>query len=218
MTEPEPARSRWARLAILGTASVHEAAGGIGALPAAIGPIWDGARLCGPARTVETPPGDNLWIHRALARCEPGEVLVVACGDGYEFGYWGDLLATAAVARGLGGLVIDGCVRDGDRLREVGLPTFGRGRSIRGTTKAPGGGGHDRPIRIGEVVVRPGDVVHGDGDGVVVVPAAALAEVVGAAEQRDDAEAAARRVLAAGTSTLEHYGWDDPPVAERRPT
>ena len=119
----------------LGAATLHEAAGRIGALPSAIKPVAPDMRVAGPAFTVHIPAGDNLWIHRALYEAAPGDVLVVSTSGGIEWGYWGDILNTAAIAQGLGGLVIDGGVRDVAGLSTMSLPVFSNGICLRGTIK-----------------------------------------------------------------------------------
>lgn len=191
-----------------GAATLHEAAGQRGALPSAIKPVAAGMRLCGAAVPVLSPPGDNLWLHRAIYLAQPGEVLVVDTGGAYEFGYWGEIMSHAAIARRLGGVVIDGCARDGALLAKLGLPVFARGLCIRGTAKKlDGRGALNQPIRIGDTVVAPGDLVLGDGDGVVVLPSAEVAEILAKARAREAKEEQIIRELAAGKSTLELYGW-----------
>ncbi|WP_068875903.1 MULTISPECIES: RraA family protein [unclassified Phenylobacterium] len=190
----------------LSAASLHEAARRAGALPAALKPVDPAMRLCGRALPVRCPAGDNLWIHRALADADPGEVLVVETGAGADFGYWGEIMATAAIARGLAGLVITGGVRDSLRLIELGLPTFSAAISIRGTLKNPAGAGAvGEPVRIGEVVVRRGDLVFGDADGVVVLDPETAAAAVPAAARRDADEAAILDQVRAGALTLDVY-------------
>jgi 4-hydroxy-4-methyl-2-oxoglutarate aldolase len=197
-----------AAAAAFGTATLHEAAGKIGALPAAIKPVAPSFRLCGPAFTVDGPGGDNLWLHRAIAAASPGDVLVAAVGDAFEFGYWGEIMSTAAHARGLAGLVINGCVRDGALLESIAFPVFARGLAIRGTGKDFGATGWlDAPLLIGDVVVAPGDLIVGDVDGVVALPATQVAKAILAARERERREAAVLERLRAGETTLEIYGW-----------
>lgn len=192
----------------LPTATLHEAGGRIGALPAAIKPVASGMRLAGPALTVHSPGADNLWLHRALDIARPGDVMVVHTSGVHEYGYWGEIMGTMAKARRLGGLVIDACVRDGALLAQLGFPVFCRGLAIRGTGKDFGAiGWLNAPVRIGEVVVEAGDLVVGDGDGVVVVPNARAAEVVDAGRKREATEAAILKRLEAGEATLDVYGW-----------
>src|SRR5258708_38002638 len=106
----------------LSAATLHEAAGQTGSRPSGIGAVSPEMQVCGPAMTVECAPFGNLWLHRALyVDSAPGSVLVVSVGDAYEAGYWGEILARAAQARGVAGLVIDGCVRDAPLLTEVGV-------------------------------------------------------------------------------------------------
>lgn len=192
----------------LPTATLHEAGGKIGALPSAIKPVAPSFRCCGPALTVHSPGGDNLWLHRALDIAQPGDVLVVYASGVYEHGYWGEIMTTMAKVRGLSGLVIDGCVRDGVLLEQVGFAVFSRGLCIRGTGKDYGAiGWLNEPVPIGDVVVSAGDLVVADGDGVVVVPRERAAQVVDAAQRREADEAAILRRLEAGESTMQVYGF-----------
>ncbi len=190
----------------VGAASIHEAAGRIGALPSRIRPIAQNMLVAGPAFTVRMPAGDNLWLHRALRSVRPGDVLVVDTQGGEEFGYWGEVMATAAVTAGVAGLVITGGVRDIMALKALGLPTFATGACIRGTGKDPDGDGAlGVSIAIGDVMVRPRDLVVGDADGVVVIPAARASAAIAAAADRDREEASILERLRAGASTMEIY-------------
>lgn len=134
----------------VGAATLHEASGQIGALPSAIKPIAPMMRLAGPAFPVATAAGDNLWLHRALTEAKAGDVLVAVADGHHEAGYWGGIMTASARVRGLSGLAIDGCVRDGDSITEAGFPVFARGLSIRATRKDPGARGSlGQPIIIG---------------------------------------------------------------------
>jgi 4-hydroxy-4-methyl-2-oxoglutarate aldolase len=130
-----PAAELVKRAKTFGTATLHEAGGKIGALPSAIKPMDPSFVISGPAFTVHSPPGDNLWLHRAIAIAKPGDILVVYTEGVYEHGYWGEIMSTAGNAAKLGGLVIDACVRDGALLGKVGFAVFARGLCIRGTGK-----------------------------------------------------------------------------------
>jgi len=190
----------------LSSATVHEAGGKIGVMPSAIKPVHPAFRVCGPAVTVQGPGGDNLWLHYAIYAAEPGDVLVVHCSGRYDHGYWGEVMSTAARARKLGGLVIDGCVRDYDLLGEVGFPIFARGLCIRGTAKdRQAAGWINAPTQFGDLTVNAGDLVIGDADGVVVVPQASAGEVVNASRKRDADELDICRRLEAGETTLAIY-------------
>jgi 4-hydroxy-4-methyl-2-oxoglutarate aldolase len=192
----------------LPAATLHEAGGRSGALPSAIKPVAPSFTVCGPALTVHSPPGDNLWLHRALDLARPGDVLVVHASGAHEHGYWGEIMTTMARARGLGGLVIDGCVRDGVLLERIGFPVFARGLCIRGTSKDYGATGWiGAPVRVGDVAVQPGDLVVGDGDGVVVIPRERAAQVVEKARRREADEARILERLSAGESTMAVYGF-----------
>ncbi|NMM03999.1 4-carboxy-4-hydroxy-2-oxoadipate aldolase/oxaloacetate decarboxylase [Paraburkholderia sp. RP-4-7] len=191
------------------SATLLEAANKLGALPSAIKPVSPAFRVCGPAVTVHSPPGDNLWLHRALVVAQPGDVLVVYTSDYYEAGYWGEVMSTAAKERGVAGLVIDGCVRDAELLARIGFPVFSRGLCIRGTTKDFAARGWiNHPLRIGDVAVRPGDLVVGDADGVVVLAQESIDATLRAASEREDTEAEILARIAAGELTLDIYGWN----------
>ena len=193
--------------AMLSSATVHEAGGKIGVMPPQIKPIHPQFRVCGPALTVHSPGGDNLWLHYAIYAAQPGDILVVHCAEHYEHGYWGEVMSTAAKARKLGGLVIDGGVRDFDLLGEVGFPVFARGLCIRGTSKDKQAiGWINAPTLFGNLTVHPGDLVIGDADGVVVVPQARAAEVIRASKSRDAQEIEICQRLEAGETTLDIYG------------
>ena len=204
---PEPALLIEA--AEISTATMHEAGGKIGALPSSIKPAAPGFEVCGPAYPVSGPAGDNLWLHRAIADAVAGDVLVAYLEDHYEAGYWGEIMSTAAKARGLGGLVIDACVRDGAILPEVGFPVFARGFCMRGTGKDFNGKGSlGTALSIGNILIEPGDLVRGDTDGVVVVPLLRIGEVNEKSRQRDAKETAVMDRLRGGETSLEIYGWD----------
>jgi hypothetical protein len=134
-----------------GAATVHEAAGADTMLPPEIRPIFPGAQVCGPAFPVDCGPGDNLWIHRALYLAPAGAVLVVSCGDAYEFGYWGEILSTAARERQLTGLVIDGGVRDVTALERIGFPGDVHAHLLRSVRALPesSAGAHRAVLRLG---------------------------------------------------------------------
>ncbi len=196
------------RAAAIATATLHEAAGKIGALPSAIKPVSPGFRLCGPAVTVHSPPADNLWLHRAIYAAQAGDILVVSVSGHYEAGYWGEVMSCAARARKLGGLVIDGCVRDGAILADFGFPVFSRGLCIRGTGKDFGARGWiNSPLLIEDIAIQPGDLIVGDTDGVVAIPRRQIEQTLGAAVARDQHEAEILKRLDAGERTLDIYGW-----------
>jgi 4-hydroxy-4-methyl-2-oxoglutarate aldolase len=194
----------------LDAATLHEAAGKIGVMPPAIKPVVAGFSLCGTAVPVQSPGGDNLWLHRALYAARPGDVLVVHVSGQHDHGYWGEVMSTAAKARGLEGLVIDGCVRDVTLLEQIGFPVFARGLCIRGTGKDFAAAGRiNAPTSFGEVTVHAGDLVVGDADGVVCIPRAQVPVVLDAARRRAAREAAdCERLASNSISTLALYGWE----------
>lgn len=192
----------------LPSATLHEASGKRGALPAAIKPVTPGFRICGAVVTVQAPGGDNLWLHRAIYAAQPGDVLVVSVGDAYEYGYWGEVMSTASQVRKLGGLVIDACVRDRVLLEQIGFPVFARGLSVQGTGKDFGARGWiNAPTRVGNTTVHAGDLIVGDEDGVVCVARQHAAQTIDAAHAREAAEADQLRRLKAGETTLGIFGW-----------
>jgi 4-hydroxy-4-methyl-2-oxoglutarate aldolase len=196
------------RAKAFGSATVHEAAGRIGALPSAIKPVNPGWRLAGPAFTVQCPAGDNLWIHRSLYLAAPGSVLVIFPSGGVEWGYWGDIMTNAAMAAGLAGLVIDGGVRDTAILDQMPFPIFSNGACIRGTIKDhQGTAAMAKPILIGDIVIQSGDLVVGDRDGVVSIPAARVDDVLVKSAEREADEAAKIARIVAGERTIDIYGW-----------
>ena len=189
-----------------GSATLHEAAGRTGNLPSIIKPVLSSFRLCGPAFTVHSPGRDNLWIHRAIYAASPGDILVVATGQSLEAGYWGEILNEAAMARGLGGLVIEGGVRDSAALARQNFPVFSTGLCIFGTGKDFGAKAWlNAPVRIGEVVIQGGDLVCGDGDGVVVISRDKLPETLAASAARETDEAQKIARIRAGERTVDLY-------------
>jgi 4-hydroxy-4-methyl-2-oxoglutarate aldolase len=194
-----------AELLDLGTATLYEASGLPCFLPAELRPVWPGAAVVGTALPVRAAAGDNLALHLAVEAAAPGEVLVVDAA-GSPHGYWGEVLTVAAQHRGVLGLVIDGGVRDTGHLESLGFPAFSRWTALAGTAKAdPGSIG--TPIRLGGAPVERGDVVVGDRDGVVVLPAARVAEIVEAGHQRVRQETDYLRRLRAGELTMDIYGF-----------
>lgn len=194
------AASEIAALAAFPTPTLYEGMGQIGAMPACIKPIYQGMKLSGSALTIRCKPGDNLAIHAAVAEAQPGDVLVVDHDGFMECGPFGDVLATACQAKGVAGLVIDGCVRDGQSLKDMGFPVFSRGLSMKGPGKYyPGEIGV--PIVCAGVAVCAGDIIIGDDDGVVVIPRAMTAQALKAAREREDKEDALKEKLKTGTTT-----------------
>ena len=202
-----PAQNLVQELADFETATVHEAYGGKGALSCDIKPIDPSGRVCGPAVTVSGRPGDNLILHKAIYVAEPGDVLVATVGGYTEAGPWGEIMTVAAQARRIAGLIIDGSVRDSSAIRRLRFPVFSRAISIKGTTKETLGL-INHPIQMGGIPIRPGDMVLGDADGVVVVAAADLTWVLEKCRQRRDKEEKVMEEIKRGKSTLELYGFD----------
>jgi len=202
MTHADITIAQLDRLKRLGTATIHEAQGQQGAVDPRIAALDPGMRLAGPALTVDIRPGDNLMIHYALTKARPGDVLVVDAKGFADAGPWGDVLTFAAQTIGLAGLVIDGAVRDASSIVEMGFPVFCRGVCIRGTNKQqPGRLGV--PLIVGGAGIRPGDIVVGDRDGLVVVAREQVAQVIEASEARERKEQRMREQLAGGATMVE---------------
>ncbi len=186
----------------LATATIHEASGRKGYIDYAIKPITGGLRICGPAFTVQCATGDNLMLHKALERAQPGDILVTNVGGAYDYGYFGDLMATIAIARKVGGLCIDGCIRDSAEIIESGFPVFARGFCIRGTVKATIGV-INYPTVFGGQTIFPGDLICGDDDGLVVIRFADLELVLEKAQARVAKEIEKAEALKSGVSSVE---------------
>ncbi|MCX5562448.1 4-carboxy-4-hydroxy-2-oxoadipate aldolase/oxaloacetate decarboxylase [Streptomyces sp. NBC_00038] len=197
---PDPALVE--QLSKYSSATIHEAQGRLGALGSSIKPVDHTMSLCGPAFTVRCAPRDNIMLQVAIAHARPGDVIVVSAGEYAEAGSFGDVLANACVTKGIGGLVTDTGVRDTLELRELGFPVFSHSVSIKGTVKETVGP-MAQPVLIGGELVRPGDVVRGDADGVVVVRREDAADVVGKSQDRVDAEAAYIAAYRSGKSVIE---------------
>ena len=193
-----------AALGSAGVATAHEAAGRVGLLGPAVLPRQEGVTIAGSAITVSCHPGDNLMIHAAVETCCPGDVLVVTTTSPSTDGMFGDLLATSLRARGVIGLVIDAGVRDIATLRAMGFPVWSRAVHAQGTVKASAGSVNVPVVAAGQVV-RGGDVIIADDDGVLALPVPAVERVAEAASKRLTAEESKREALAAGTLGVDLY-------------
>lgn len=204
MNRPVDEKAIMKALAQFDPATLHESAGRTGAVDPAIKPIVVGSSVVGRAFTARCLPGDNLAIHQAVAAAAPDDVLVVDVG-GHVGGYWGEVLTVAAQARGIRGLIIDGGVRDSVALKRRNFPVWARGVSILGMVKAtPGAIGGQ--ISCGGVLVRTGDYIVADNDGVVVIPHERLSEVLDGAQTRVEKENILMQRLQAGELTLDLLG------------
>lgn len=196
------------QLAPVGTATVHEAIGRRGYVGPHIVPIQQGARVAGTAVTVLSHPGDNGMIHAAVEQCQPGDVVVVASTAPSTHGGFGDLLASSLLHRGVRAFITDAGVRDTSDLREMGLPVWSQHVSCQGTVKNTPGS-VNVPIKFGETVINPGDIVCADDDGVVVVARAEAQWALEQSELRLENERASRAKLEGGELGLDFYGLRD---------
>lgn len=199
--EPVP---DYQRLRHLGVATLYEAAGRRGLVDIELQRIVPGSSASGPARTVFCGPGGNRAVHGVMERILPGEVLVLAVDQAVPVALVGELLDLQAQRAGAAGILVDGAVRDLDRLREIGLPVWARWIRARGAGKEEDST-LDAPVVVGGARICTGDAIVLDGDGAVVIPAAAVGEVTAAAETREARERVTRGRIAAGEFTYDIY-------------
>jgi 4-hydroxy-4-methyl-2-oxoglutarate aldolase len=188
---------RYAELARIGSATVYEGAGRGRFVNADLHQIVPGSRAAGPARTVRCAQGDNLMVHAAMAALQPGEVLVLTMPEPAPFAVFGGLLATQARARGAAAVLVDASVRDVEELVELGPPTWARWVRIQGAVKETAGE-LDVPVQVGGATINPGDIVVLDTDGVAVIEAQRVDEVIAAAREREEKERVKGEKLAGG--------------------
>lgn len=164
-----PAPELIERLRPLGTPALSDGLNKFNTMHAQMKPIADGVRICGPALTVRMRPGDNLMLHKAIGLAKPGDIIVVDTCGCLNYCVMGDLMASAAFKKGIGGIVVDGAIRDVEELKEKRYPVFAKA-AVPSVGDKDGPGEINRPICCAGVPVLPGDLIVGDSNGVVVIP------------------------------------------------
>jgi 4-hydroxy-4-methyl-2-oxoglutarate aldolase len=196
---------RHAELARLGTATVYEASGRRGLIDAPLIQVVPGSRAAGPARTVRCGQDDNLMVHAAMARLQPGDVLVLTMPAPAPVALVGDLLATQAKVHGAAAVLVDASVRDLEELAALGLPIWARYVRVRGADKATLGA-LDVAVDVGGATIRPGDIMVLDADGAAVVEHERVDEVLEASRAREEAERVKRAKLQEGALSYDLDG------------
>lgn len=178
---------------------------------AGVRPFHRKTKLVGPALTVRVPPGDNLLVHKAIDIARPGDVIVVDAGGVLTQAIIGEIMASLAESRGAAGMIIDGAIRDADALAASRFPVYARGVTHRGPYKN-GPGEINVPIALGGAVVNPGDIIVGDGDGLLVIPQDEALAVIKGAREQGAKEAATLKAIRKGKLDR---GWVDKTLREK---
>ena len=190
-----------------GSATIHEAMGRFGAMSHQIKPLTRGMMVCGPAFTVKMQAGDNVMLLKAIKESQKGDVIVVDCGRILDNGPFGELTALECTVKGVAGLVTTGSVRDTREIIELGFPVFSAAVSIVGTVKESLGL-INHPVSAGDVIVRPGDIILGDDDGVVVIPLELAEDILQKSDERVAKEQKTMEEIRKGRSIFDIYGYE----------
>lgn len=194
-----------AELARLGSATVYEAGGRGGYVDADLYQAVPGSRAAGPARTVLCAQDDNLMVHAVMPEVKPGDVIVLSMPEPRAVALVGDLLATQAQVAGAAAILIDASIRDTEELAQMGLPIWSRYVRVKGALKETAGE-LNVPVTVGGTLINPGDVLVLDADGVAIVPADRVAEVLAASLAREEKEAIKRAKLQSGLNSYDLDG------------
>lgn len=191
---PKPQVDAFAKLPV---ANVSDSMSRLTATGSRIRPMHASGGMAGVALTVKARPGDNLMLHKAIDMSGPGDVLVVDAGGDTTNALFGEMMLAYAIKRGVAGLVFNGAIRDADAIREINHPVFAAGVTHRGPYK-DGPGEINVPVSIDGMIIHPGDIVIGDGDGVLCVPMAEAEEILTKAQAKLDAETRQMQAIAEG--------------------
>jgi 4-hydroxy-4-methyl-2-oxoglutarate aldolase len=201
-----PAPSQIKELSQYPVALLGDGMGRLSVMDPGIKPLLRSVQMCGPAITVEVHPADNLMIHVAMKIAQKGDVIIVNARGNIKNGIYGDILNSVAKRKELGGIVIDGAIRDCVEIEKSGVPVFSRGICPLGGGKE-GPGQVNVPISCGGVVINPGDMVVGDGDGIVVVPRGLLQGAIDGAKKKEQAESKRLDTIANGKDDEIYPSW-----------
>jgi regulator of RNase E activity RraA len=193
------------------TANISDCMSRMAAGGSRIRPMHSEGHLVGPAFTVKTRPGDNILVHKALDMAQPGDVIVVDAGGDLTNSIIGEIMSSYAEARGIAGLVINGAIRDYSSLKRSTYPVFAAGVSHRGPLRS-GPGEIGRTIAIDGMVIEPGDLIVGDGDGIMCIPYDQTTEVFEAVSKKIEAETKSLADIKAGK--LSDRAWVDKALKE----
>ncbi|TCJ84810.1 4-hydroxy-4-methyl-2-oxoglutarate aldolase [Cocleimonas flava] len=200
MTIPKLPNEQYQKAIELGSATICEAQGSRGVMANEIRPVHPSMKMAGPAVTLDMKPGDNLMLHYALLKTNPGDILVVDAKGFLEAGIWGDILTEQALFKQLGGILVNGAVRDTDQIIEMDFPVFTKGICIKGTTKIQSGE-LNVPLTFSNVRINPGDIVVADSDGIVIIEKEDFDEVLANAIAREEKEMKFRESIKKGGVT-----------------
>ena len=193
------------RLRGFSVSQISDALGPLHPVESRIRPVDPMFRICGNARTALCDPDDNLAVLHALAEAQKGDVLVISCSPHDNSAVWGELLSLEALSKGLAGTIVDGAVRDVSEFAAIGYPVFSRSNHARRARK-DGHGEHNVPVRCGSIVIRPGDVVVADIDGILAISASEVEGILRKVMEVFNKESDIKEQISRGVGIVEILG------------